>query len=140
MQLVEKYKPTRLVDFIGLERAKAILLKFAANPYPSAWLFLGPSGLGKTTMALALADELHAEVHHVASKSCDMETVNDICHKCHYVPLAGRWHCVIVDEADQMSHAAQLAFLSKLDTTAAPPDTIFLFTANVFGYGLKWLP
>ena len=29
-----------------------------------------------------------------------------------------------------MSPAAQLAFLSKLDSTAAPPDTIFWFTAN----------
>jgi hypothetical protein len=29
-----------------------------------------------------------------------------------------------------MTGPAQLAFLSKLDTTAAPPNTIFLFTAN----------
>ncbi len=29
-----------------------------------------------------------------------------------------------------MSSAAQLAFLSKLDTTAAPPNTVFVFTAN----------
>ena len=130
MQLVEKYRPKTLNDFIGMTRTRAILSSFALNPYPSAWLFLGPSGLGKTTMALALADELRAEVHHVASKSCDMETVNAICHKCHYIPLAGRWHCVVVDEADQISNAAQLAFLSKLDGTAAPPDTIFLFTAN----------
>lgn len=29
-----------------------------------------------------------------------------------------------------MTHAAQLAFLSKLDATAFPPNTIFVFTAN----------
>lgn len=130
MQLVDKYKPTKLADFVGMNRARAVLSKFAADPYPSAWLFLGPSGLGKTTMSLALADELAAEVHHVASKSCDLDTVNDICHHCHYIPMLGKWHSVIVDEADQMSHAAQLAFLSKLDGTQSPPNTIFLFTAN----------
>lgn len=50
---------------------------------------------------------------------------------CWYCPAAGyKFHLVLVDEADQMSRAAQLAFLSKLDSTVAPPDTIFVFTAN----------
>jgi DNA polymerase III delta prime subunit len=35
-----------------------------------------------------------------------------------------------VDEADRMSYPAQLAFLSKLDATAFPPNTIFVFTCN----------
>jgi len=34
------------------------------------------------------------------------------------------------DEADRMSKAAQLHLLSKLDATAFPPNTIFIFTAN----------
>ncbi len=37
---------------------------------------------------------------------------------------------VLADEADQMSSAAQLAFLSKLDGTAFPPNTVFIFTCN----------
>jgi hypothetical protein len=37
---------------------------------------------------------------------------------------------VLVDEADKMSNAAQLHFLSKLDATAFPPQTIFVFTCN----------
>ncbi len=39
-------------------------------------------------------------------------------------------HLVIVDEADQMSYPAQLAFLSLLDSTGFPPNTIFIFTGN----------
>ena len=50
-----------IAEFIGLERAKKILAKFAAHPYPSAWLFVGPPGVGKTAMALALAAEIGAE-------------------------------------------------------------------------------
>jgi len=37
---------------------------------------------------------------------------------------------VVIDEADKMSKAAQLHLLSKLDATAFPPSTIFIFTAN----------
>jgi replication-associated recombination protein RarA len=128
--LDEKYKPARLADFAGISAAKAILGKFAAKPYPSAWLLLGQSGLGKTTAALALASAIGAEVHRIASKNCTLESVESVCRSCHYYPVAGNWHVVIVDEADQMSAAAQLAFLSKLDGTDTPPATIFLFTAN----------
>ncbi len=128
--LVEKYRPRTLDAFAGLAGPRAILGALAANPYPSAWLFLGPSGLGKTTMALALAEAIGGTVYHIASRQCDLATVDDVCHKCWYVPMTGRWNFVICDESDQMTRAAQLAFLSKLDTTAAPPNTIFMFTAN----------
>jgi DNA polymerase III delta prime subunit len=130
MQLVEKYKPTRLTDFVGLDRPRAILSEFAKAPYAAAFLFVGDSGLGKTTMALALAQALNGEVHHIPSRKCDLQTVDEVVHKCWYVPMNQGFHVVLVDEADQMSRPAQLAFLSKLDTTAAPPKTIFIFTAN----------
>ena len=92
---------------------------------------MGDSGTGKTTMALAVAATIQAEVHHIASRSCDLDTVQRICQACYYAPMFGsKWKVVLVDEADKMSQPAQLAFLSKLDSTEAPPDTIFIFTAN----------
>lgn len=130
--LSEKYRPQGIGEFVGLEKPKKILAAFAQRPCPSAWLFVGPSGTGKTTMALALAKELGAELHHIPSQECNVERVKDVVHMCWYVPQGGlsKFHLVLVDEADQMSNAAQLAFLSKLDSTAFPPNTIFIFTAN----------
>lgn len=134
--LSEKYRPQRVQDFIGLEKAKRIITKFAAQPYQSAWLFVGPSGCGKTTMGLALAAEMPAELHHIPAKECTLETVQEVCRRCHYSPRQPdtwqpvRFHLVLIDEADQMSNAAQLALLSKLDATAFPPNTIFIFTCN----------
>ena len=134
--LSEKYRPQHIADFVGLEKAKRIVGKLAATPFPSAWLFVGPSGTGKTTMGLALAAEMPAELHHIPAKECTLETVQEVCRQCHYCPRqpddwkSVRFHLVLVDEADQMSYPAQLAFLSKLDATAFPPNTIFVFTCN----------
>lgn len=47
------------------------------------------------------------------------------------MPFSGfRFHLVLVDEADRMTPAAQVSFLSKLDATDFPPNTIFVFTCN----------
>ena len=128
--LTEKYRPQTIAGFAGIEQAKKMMSKLRDNPFPSAWLFLGPSGTGKTTMALALAAELKAEVHHIPSQECNVENVSYVMRLCQYVPWSGGFHLVLVDEADQMSNAAQLAFLSRLDSTAFPPSTIFIFTCN----------
>jgi len=81
-------------------------------------------------MALALAETLRAEVHHIPSQQCNVSNVEDVIRQCWYVPVSGGFHLVLVDEADKMSNAAQLHFLSKLDATAFPPQTIFVFTCN----------
>jgi|HubBroStandDraft_2_1064218.scaffolds.fasta_scaffold05798_4 DNA polymerase III delta prime subunit len=129
--LSEKYRPHSLQDFVGLEKPKKVLAKFAESPFPNAaFLFVGPSGTGKTSAALALCEMIKGELHHIPSQSCNVATVEDTVRQCHYVPRNNTLHVVLVDEADQMTPQAQLAFLSKLDGTAFPPQTVFIFTAN----------
>ena len=134
--LSEKYRPHKVEDFVGLVKPKRILESFLKQPFDSAWLFLGPSGIGKTTTALAIVEELNAELHHVPSRQCDLDTVDSVTRMCHMGAFnfktgkSCQYHVVLVDEADQMTGAAQNSLLSKLDATAAPPKTIFIFTAN----------
>ena len=129
--LTEKYRPQTIADFVGLDKPKKILAKLAAQPFPSAWLFIGPSGTGKTTMAQALAAAIPAELHHIPSQECNLENIERVRRTCQYVPMAGcKMHLVLVDEADRMTDAAQISLLSKLDSTNFPPNTIFIFTCN----------
>src|ERR1700730_15211303 len=133
LALSERYRPHKFDDFVGLEKPRKVLAKFAANPFPNcAFLFVGPSGTGKTTMALALCEQIRGELHHVASQQCHVATLEDTVRQCHYVPRNGgkSLHIILIDEADQMTPAAQLALLSKLDATSCPPSTCFIFTAN----------
>ena len=88
MPLAEKYRPRMIAEFVGLDKPKRILSKFAANPYQSAWLFVGPPGTGKTSMALALAETLRAEVHHIPSQQCNVANVEDVIRQCWYVPVS----------------------------------------------------
>jgi len=129
--LSEKYRPHTFADFVGLDKPKKILAKFADAPYSSAWLFVGPSGTGKTSMALALCEAIRGELHHVPSQQCNVDTLENVIRMCHYVPSTGKsLHVVVIDEGDRMSKPAQLHLLSKLDATAFPPNTIFIFTCN----------
>lgn len=134
--LTEQFRPRRTSDFIGLDKPK----KFAANlvkmPKPCSLLFVGEPGCGKTTFALALADELNAQVHHIGSQQCVKEQLQREIESCEYgawdykTGESKSWHVIIVDEADLMSVAAQAYLLSKLDATERSPRIIWIFTAN----------
>jgi DNA polymerase III gamma/tau subunit len=50
VRLVEKHRPRRVEDFVGHPRIKAVLSNFVKRPYPQAFLFSGPPGVGKTTL------------------------------------------------------------------------------------------
>ena len=130
--LTEKYRPTRIADFVGLEKPRCIATRIAAAPPATGGLlFLGEPGIGKTTLALAIAAEMPAELHHIASQDCNVERLRQVVSTCHYVPREGcKRHVVLIDEGDQMTAAAQLYMLSILDSTAPPPDTLFIITAN----------
>jgi DNA polymerase III gamma/tau subunit len=80
-------------------------------------------GLERPKKILSAAAELH--------KMCNVQTIEDTVRQCWYAPMTpGGFHVVLADEADQMTSAAQLALLSKLDSTDPAPNTIWIFTAN----------
>lgn len=135
-RLTERYKPQQLNEFIGLDDPKRIMCKWLASPYPIAFLYVGESGTGKTTMAQAVSRAVGADpagpnalYSYIAipSQKCNVEAVARIQERILYTPWADFW-VIQVDEADQMSSAAQLAFLSLLDNI--PERVVIIFTCN----------
>src|SRR5258708_11774711 len=131
LRLSEKYRPRRISEFVGLERPKRIATKFVARPYDCSFIFYGPPGVGKTSLAQAMAEEMNAEFHHIGSQKCTLEELERVCRIWAYVPMQGKgFHFVLIDEVDSASRAAQLALLSRLDSTEAPKQTVWVFTSN----------
>jgi len=141
--LVEKYRPDRVRDFIGLEKPKALLSTLLRRPRPCNLIFAGAPGTGKTTLALAFAKELDAGLIHYPAQTLTVEAVKKLWETVQYYPASGGFWVVVVDEVETASPQARYALLSKMDSAAnlAPAfgggfrqvkalPVIFLFTCN----------
>jgi len=143
-QLVDKYQPHHIQDFVGLDDIKKTLTGFIADPYPSNWLFSGAPGLGKTSMAMALAADLPTEdtsddvfkrlfvgprLIHYYSNDVDKQLVHDIKEKfALQLSHQGYWTVYLIDEVDEITHPAHISFLGLMENLAA--RAIVVFTCN----------
>src|SRR6201993_3637920 len=106
LPLVEKYQPRKIDAFISLEGPKRLFRNLLQAPRPVPVLLVGPPGCGKTTLGMAFADELPGTLHHISSQKCDVAALDRLGDSCQYCPARGRFHVVLVDEADQMTEKA----------------------------------
>ena len=144
--LTERYQPTTIGDFIGLERPKSLLLSLIQKPRPLNMIFVGPPGSGKSAISMSFARQLPGSLHHVSAQKCDVATLDCLNDKFAYCPPIGKFWVCLVDEADQMTEKAQLQLLSRLDGTASlkpvygggfvrgeAPPIMWIFTTNGHG-------
>jgi replication-associated recombination protein RarA len=128
--LSEKYRPKKISDFIGLNRPKTILQAFAARPYSKAWLFVGPTGIGKTSMGFALASEIEAEMHYLSAPHSRGQ-IEHAWAECQGFPRPGyKRHLIFVDNIDLPSKTALTTLLAKLDARQTVPDIIWVFACS----------
>jgi hypothetical protein len=131
--LTEKYRPRDLASIVGQGEIVFRMEAFLEAPYSSAWLFHGTTGVGKTTVALAIAAELGAVefggLEIIRSGIADAEAVESALLGLRYTPMLGSgWKVVIVDEADSMSYKAGQLWLSSLEDL--PEKSVVIFTTN----------
>lgn len=126
----EKYRPDTIEEIVLPESLKNRFRGLIKSRKIPNLLLAGPSGLGKTTVARALAKELDYEVLEISSSlDRSIDTLrNEIKNFASSMDMEGKRRCVILDEADGLTFQTQEAlrnFMPKYETNCS-----FILTAN----------
>lgn len=128
---VEKYRPQRVDDTILSPKLKTTFKKFIEDDSVPNLLLSGGPGVGKTTVAKAMLDEMGCD-YIIKNGSLDMsiDTLRyDISAYASAVSLAGGRKYVILDEADYLSASkiqpALRNFIEEYSSNCG-----FIFTCN----------
>jgi DNA polymerase-3 subunit gamma/tau len=149
--LYRKYRPQDFEQVVGQEAVVQTLKNaIATGRVRQAYLFAGPRGTGKTSMARILAKALNAEggpsadfdpdtriartiadgtsldvVEMDAASQRGIDEVREIRERAMLQPAEGRYKVYIVDEAHQLTTAAWNALLKLIEEP--PPHLVFVF-------------
>lgn len=126
----EKYRPRKIEDCILPSHLKATFQKFVDDKKVPTLLLSGKAGMGKTTVAMAMLEELEADYIKInASKDGNIDTLrNDIQQFASTTSLIGGRKYVILDEADHLTQFFQPALRSFMEDFSR--NCGFILTCN----------
>jgi DNA polymerase-3 subunit gamma/tau len=125
--LITKYRPAAFDEMMGNDTVIAALKRTLANAIsrPHAYLFTGPSGIGKTTGARIIATDLEAEVIEIdAASNSGVDAMRQLVEVGNHMSLAGSGvRMFIIDECHTLSKPAWQAILKLLEE---PPEHLYI--------------
>ena len=157
--LYRKYRPNSFEEIAGQKHIVQTLKQaINTNKIAHAYLFCGPRGTGKTSIAkifaktvncsnhekpclccdncLAIKDGSHPDVIEIdAASNNGVDEVRSLIEKVKYAPLKGKYKIYIIDEVHMMSTGA---FNALLKTIEEPPAHVIFILATTEPY--KILP
>jgi DNA polymerase-3 subunit gamma/tau len=152
--LARKWRPETFAEVVGQKHVvRTLSAAVASNRIAHAYLFAGPRGVGKTTVARILAKALNCAQgptaepcgecdacrEIAAGKSLDVieidgasnrkiEDARGIRETVQYAPLSGRMKVYIIDEAHMLTREAFNALLKTLEEP--PPHVVFVLATT----------
>ena len=153
--LYRKYRPNTFDDFIDQESIKKILVNSIKNNKIShAYLFSGPRGIGKTSMAKIFAKAINCEnfkddvcnkcnncneandgsvdiVEIDAASNNGVDQIRDLKNKISIVPSSLKYKVYIIDEVHMLTNSA---FNALLKTLEEPPSYVVFILATTEFY------
>jgi DNA polymerase III delta prime subunit len=127
----EKFRPHKVSDAILPSHLKNQFQKYVDTGNIPNLLLAGPPGLGKTTIAKAMVEEIGSQFHMInASLNGNIDTLrNEIAEFSSSVSMNGKRKYVILDEADYLNpNSFQPALRAFMEEFAS--GTGFILTCN----------
>lgn len=127
---VEKYRPHKIADCILPDRLKNIFQEYVNQKIVPNLMLSGSAGVGKTTVARALCDEIglnYLFINGSEERGIDMLRTK-IKNYASTLSLTGGSKVIILDEADNLTPDAQLALRATIEQFSS--NCTFIFTCN----------
>ncbi|MGC9324505.1 MAG: DNA polymerase III subunit gamma/tau [Desulfomonilia bacterium] len=152
--MARKFRPQRFEDVVGQDQVTRVITNaIDMERLPHAFIFSGPRGVGKTSVARILAKALNCE-QGLSSTPCNVctrceeitgsravdvfeidaashtgvDNIRDLIENSRYAPSIARYKVFIIDEVHMLSRSAFNALLKTLEEP--PPHVIFIMATT----------
>jgi len=137
--LYRKYRSKKLSEIVGQEHiTKSLSEALKSGRLSHAYLFTGPRGVGKTSVARILAHEVnnlpydsdqpHIDIIEIdAASNRRIDEIRDLREKVHISPASAKYKVYIIDEVHMLTKEA---FNALLKTLEEPPAHVIFILAT----------
>lgn len=141
--LYRKYRPKKLSEVVGQEQVTRVLENsLKQNKISHAYLFIGPRGTGKTSVARIFAHEVNGFKYEIEDDYVDIieidgasnrgiDNIRELREKAAIAPTSGRYKIYIIDEVHMLTKEA---FNALLKTLEEPPKHVIFIMATTDAY------
>ncbi len=141
--LYRRYRPLNLDGVVGQdETTKALAGALKAGKISHAYLFVGPRGCGKTSVARIFAHEVNDFKYELEDEYVDIieidgasnrgiDNIRELREKALIAPTIGKYKIYIIDEVHMLTKEA---FNALLKTLEEPPEHVIFIMATTDAY------